>query len=222
MEDMRSAFDGSACALCGAAQTRMIHAVQGRTFLRCAVCDLVFAPRAAHPTPAETRARYDLHRNAPSDGGYFLFLTRLAAPLSLRLAPGARGLDYGCGPGPTLSLLLCERGFEMQDYDPLYHDHRELLARSYDFVTCTEVVEHFAEPAKEWTKLLALVKPGGWLGIMTEFHHAGTDFNRWHYATDLTHLCFYSRATFDWIAATFRLQSEIPESGVALMLKPPV
>jgi len=30
------------------------------------------------------------------------------------------GLDYGCGPGPTLSVMLREKGFKMADYDPFF------------------------------------------------------------------------------------------------------
>ena len=91
-----------------------------RAYFHCPRCDLVSADPASHLGPAAERAYYDLHENGPEDPGYRRFLGRLAAPLLGRLAPGMRGLDYGCGPGPTLSIMLGEAGMLVEDYDPYY------------------------------------------------------------------------------------------------------
>jgi len=50
-----------------------------------------------------------------ADPRYRRFLARLAEPLIAHLPKGARGLDFGCGPGPTLSLMLREAGFACAD-----------------------------------------------------------------------------------------------------------
>ena len=55
-----------------------------------------------------------------NDAGYRRFLSKLADPLMARLAPGARGLDYGCGPGPALAAMLREAGHEVALYDPFF------------------------------------------------------------------------------------------------------
>ncbi|MDA1381669.1 methyltransferase domain-containing protein [Plesiomonas shigelloides subsp. oncorhynchi] len=57
-------------------------------------------------------------------------------------------MDFGCGPGPLLAQMLEEAGFRMHKYDPYFHPERATLAREYDFVTCTEVAEHFMPPRK--------------------------------------------------------------------------
>ncbi len=122
---------------------------------------------------AAERARYETHENDPEDAGYRGFLDRLAAPLMERVVAeipsGAEGLDFGSGPGPTLSIMLEERGMRMSLYDPFFAPDRSVLERTYDFVTCTETVEHLFEPRREFERFDRLVRPGGWLAIMTEW-----------------------------------------------------
>lgn len=172
-----------------------------RRFYRCRGCELIFADPASHLGHGEEKAVYDLHCNDPADPRYRAFLARLAEPLRARLTPGMEGLDYGCGPGPTLGLMLREAGMRVRDYDPLYRPDAALLERQYDFVTCTEVVEHFREPGAEWPRLARLVRPGGWLGIMTWLAQSADAqaFQRWGYKGDPTHVAFYSPATLDWL-----------------------
>jgi 2-polyprenyl-3-methyl-5-hydroxy-6-metoxy-1,4-benzoquinol methylase len=170
-----------------------------------------------HPTPASARERYDLHRNGPNDAAYRQFLNRLAEPLAARLTDGAEGLDFGSGPCPVLSLLLAERGFRMSQYDPLYAPERTPLSRQYDFVACSETVEHFTDPAHDFDVILGMVREGGWIGIMTCMVEPGTDFARWRYANDVTHVCFYARSTFEWWAARHSVTAEFPAQNVCLL-----
>jgi len=48
----------------------------------------------------------------------------------------------------------------------LFRPGSEALTRTCDFITCTEVAEHFHRPADEFRRLDALLKPGGWLALM--------------------------------------------------------
>lgn len=111
----------------------------------------------------------------------------------------AAGLDFGSGPGPTLSLMFEEAGHRMQIYDPLYAPDQSVLSRQYDFVTATEVLEHFRQPAQDLQRVWSLVKPGGLLGIMTKLALDRDAFSNWHYKNDPTHVAFYSRETFEWL-----------------------
>lgn len=129
-----------ACPLCGSA-TRAFCEDRARRYVECGDCGLVSADPASHLSAADERAIYDLHQNDPADAGYRGFLSRLADPLRAKLAPGMRGLDFGCGPGPALSIMLREAGIAMADYDPFYAPDATLLAAQYDVVTCTEVVD---------------------------------------------------------------------------------
>lgn len=208
------------CPVCEAGTAGHFASLDGRDYLRCAHCGATFlAPWQRLPRQDEL-AHYLHHENDPSDAGYRRFLSRLADPLRKRLAPGARGLDYGCGPGPALAVMLREAGYDMALYDPFFHSDPAPLAGMYDFVTCTEVAEHFHAPAREFARLRALVRPGGWLALMTSFQTRDDRFAYWHYRKDPTHVVFYKARTFRTLAAVWGWTCEMPVKNVVLMQRP--
>lgn len=215
------------CPLCGsiAGATpfhRNTHPTAPRDYLRCRRCSLVFVPRHQHLDAAAEKAVYDDHENRPEDAGYRRFLARLAAPLIARLraagmAPGAEGLDFGCGPGPALARLFEEAGFRMRLYDPFYAPDEAALRQQYDFIAATEVFEHLAQPGEEIARLVRLLKPNGLLGVMTKRVIDADAFKRWHYIRDPTHVSFFSDATFEYIAARHGLTLEFISADVVAM-----
>lgn len=207
----------SPCPLCGDTRTGIHHVDRARAWLRCPSCALVFVPQQYHLTRDAEKRRYDQHRNDPGDPAYRGFLSALYLPLRARLPSGAAGLDFGSGPGPTLSLMFAEAGHPMRIYDPFYAPDRSVLQQTYDFVTCSETAEHFCAPASAWESLVGLVKPGGWLGVMTAMLDGVSDFSRWYYKDDPTHVSFYSRASIDWLARRHRLRVEYPSPSVILL-----
>ncbi len=206
------------CPLCGGAP-RPFFSGDGRDFLRCGICLLTFVPAAQHPDAAREKARYAEHNNVPGDPGYRGFLDRLLSPLSAVLTAGAEGLDYGCGPGPTASGMMRERGFVMFDYDPYFFPDRGALARAYDFIVSTEVIEHLRRPIEDLTRLDGLLKPGGVLGIMTGVLEDDATFATWWYRNDFTHISFYRPETLAWIAHRFAWTLSRPSRDVALFRK---
>lgn len=144
--DAVGSADPSTCPLCTASAINGFHADAHATYLRCDVCALVFLRPDLRPTPLREVMRYQEHRNEFGDPQYLGFLRRLADPLRDRLAPGARGLDFGCGPQPVLAEFLSEAGFPSTYYDPLFHPDASVLAEQYDFITCSEVLEHVHDP----------------------------------------------------------------------------
>lgn len=189
--------------------------VEGRRYLECPQCGLAFMHPADRLSADLEKARYDTHENDPSDPGYRAFLARLADPLGGRLVPGARGLDFGSGPGPTLSLMMTKQGFPMDNWDPFYAPDPSVLERSWDFVTCTETAEHFFEPAREFERLGRLLRPGGLLAIMTSWWTPDQDLADWYYVRDPTHVAFYRQATLDWIARDRGWEVEHPRTNVS-------
>ncbi|MBD0321434.1 MAG: class I SAM-dependent methyltransferase, partial [Gemmatimonadetes bacterium] len=145
---------------------------------------------------------------------------RLAAPLVERLAPAAEGLDYGSGPAPALAMMLREQGFRVRAYDPLFAADEEALAQTYDFIACSETAEHFFDPAAELARLDVMLRPGGWLGVMTEILEQDARFVGWRYARDPTHVCFYRAETMNWIASRFGWRLHSPARNVTLFAKP--
>ena len=208
------------CPLCGSEPIRQLVAIDSKTYWRCDVCHLTFLSSDFYLSPADELARYLLHENSPEDSRYREFLSRLTNHLIPKLPVGAKGLDFGSGPGPTLSVMLEEGGFPMDIYDPYFASDTAPLGRTYDFITCTETVEHFHHPAKEFQRFDHMLRHGGWLGIMTEMLESDEDFPNWWYHTEPTHVCFYKQETMAWIAARYDWRVEFPQKNVTLFYKP--
>ena len=209
------------CPLCHAFTLTPFAEVRGRRYLRCGSCAVTVLDPAQLPTPEEERAEYGLHRNDPGDPGYRRFLAQATDPLLERLPPGAEGLDFGCGPGPAIAAMLGERGFAVRNYDPLFHPDADALVRRYDFVTCTEVAEHFHHPAAGFAQLDALLRPGGWLALMTGVLRDDAAFAGWPYIREVSHVTFYRTETLAWIAGRFGWALEMGGRNVALFRKDP-
>ncbi len=190
-----------------------------REYRRCQRCLLVWVPPAFFLSPEREKAEYDLHENSTDDPGYRRFLSRLADPLLRYLEAGARGLDFGCGPGPALAAMLEERGCRLSLYDIFYYPDQTVLQGRYDFITATEVVEHLHKPGDELARLWRLLRPGGVLGIMTKRVSDRDAFLRWHYRNDPTHVCFFSAETFAWWATRHGATLQLPAADTALLFK---
>lgn len=194
--------------------------VDTRNYWRCQHCLATFVDRSQLPHRDVEHTCYRLHRNGINDANYRKFLARLAVPLLERLPASRSGLDYGCGPGPALAAMLNEAGHRMAVYDPLFFNDPGLLDAQYDFITCTEVVEHFHSAFDEFCRFNRMLKPGGWLAVMTAFQSDDAAFASWHYRRDPSHVVFYRETTFRTLAAHHRWRCEFPCADVALMQKP--
>lgn len=212
--------DQTHCPLCGHGIVRTFHEDLQRSYLRCARCQLVFVPEHQHLSLSEERAEYDKHENSAEDAGYRRFLSRLAKPLAARLAVPSRGLDFGSGPGPALAALLREQGHEVLLYDPFYAPDEQVFTRTYDFICATEVVEHLRAPGRELDRLWSLLRPGGWLGIMTKLVRDQAAFASWHYRRDPTHVCFFCVDTWNWWAQSRQAELEFHGADVILLRRP--
>lgn len=215
----RQALAPLPCPVCHCGESGQFAREGGKHYLRCPACEATFMHPAQRLDPAGELAYYQTHRNAVDDPGYRQYLARLAAPLLPRLAPGSHGLDYGCGPGPALAAMLSEAGHRMALYDPLFHNDATVLEGRYNFITCSEVAEHFHDPAAEFCRLNRLLKPGGLLAVMTSFLADDTRFAQWHYRRDPTHVVFYKPATFEYIARQHGWRCEVPTANVVFMRK---
>lgn len=210
----------TACPVCRAPETRPFETVGDRSYQRCDTCLATFLDRDQLPTLAEAVAHYTHHRNDVADPAYRRFLSRLATPLCALLPAGSSGLDYGCGPGPALAAMLEAAGHTVALYDPIYEPNQDALEGTYDFITCTETAEHFHQPAEEFDRLARLLRPGGWLAVMTCFQEGDRQFSGWHYRRDPTHVVFYREETLHLIAAQRGWTCRIPNKDVALMQRP--
>lgn len=211
--------DAQICPVCSGAPGPFLT-VEDKAYHRCPTCHARFLAPAHFLTRAEEHAHYLHHENEVDDSRYRRFLSKLADPLLDRLPAAAEGLDYGCGPGPALAAMLTEAGHDVALYDPFFAPDPAPLSRVYDFVTCTEAAEHFHRPAAEFARLRGMVRPGGWLAVMTCFQTDDARFATWHYRKDPTHVVFYRAETFQHLAHDWGWHCEIPAKDVALMQRP--
>ncbi|MDN5369158.1 MAG: hypothetical protein PWP74_466 [Shewanella sp.] len=190
------------CPLCGdSGQKQAVAARVARRYLVCSHCQLIFLTAADRLSLADERAYYATHNNSIDDAGYVAFLMRLLQPVLPWLSPSMQGLDFGCGPGPTMSQLLVRQGIACDNYDPAFFPIT--LRAQYDFILASECFEHFHQPANEIARLSEHLSPGGILGVMTDRWQTPAQFYDWHYTRDPTHCSFFHLDSFRWICQHF-------------------
>lgn len=187
------------CPLC-LSKGFSLEIVQGpdkREYRKCGICKLIYTGTKFQLSKKQEKKRYEMHQNGIEDTGYVKFLNKAIEPALPYLTTDMTGLDYGCGPVPTLSKILMQLGFQCDEYDPLFSPNA--LQVHYDFIFATESFEHFFLPAKELKQLTKLLNEEGLLIIMTEHYTDTEQFRHWYYAKDRTHVSFYHKHSFDFI-----------------------
>lgn len=218
---MNTLLNIKTCPLCQTASDKIFHQDKARAYIRCQTCYLIFVPETFFLSKEEEKSRYDLHQNSPLDPGYRKFLNRLFNPLAKLLSHQSSGLDFGCGPGPTLSVMFEEKGHTVKLYDYFYHPDTSVLQQKYDFITATEALEHLHHPQKDLNQIWSCLKPDGYLGIMTKHALELKDFTNWHYKNDSTHVCFFSQKTFKWLAGKWQADLTFADKDVVIFHKQP-
>ncbi|EEG76984.1 class I SAM-dependent methyltransferase [Dethiobacter alkaliphilus] len=186
------------CLLC---ETKSIHQIEAAApgYYHCRECDLIFLAPKFRLDAEQEKEHYETHNNTLDNPGYVQMFEKFISNAVLPYVyPNGRALDFGCGPGQVLQVLLERRGFRTDVYDPYYAPQEP--QGPYRLVTSTEALEHVYEPGKVWQKLLLLLEAGGTLAVMTNFHQGPEAFVNWWYRRDPTHVTFFSEDTFAWLA----------------------
>jgi hypothetical protein len=207
------------CPLCHCTAHTLYCEHETGEYRLCGECSLVFVLPEARLDEAQEKERYDLHTNSPDDANYRKFLSKVLEPVCERVPKGSFGLDFGSGPGPTLSKMFEENGYEMRIYDHFYAIDEEALKLNYDFITSTEVVEHLYKPSAVIEKLMGMLKPNGLLALLTQPYPTQEEFSKWYYKNDPTHVCFYSPATMKWLAKKYLARLETVGKDIFIFIK---
>jgi len=188
-----------------------------RLYSLCTNCDLVFVPPACHLSAEDEKKRYLTHNNDAHDPGYIKFLSPAAQIVAVNHPAQSRGLDFGCGTGSPLPGMLKAKGMYMDVFDPFFAPNFEVFEQKYDFITCTEVLEHLRKPLAETARLLAMLNPGGSLYVKTELRTQERDFAKWHYIRDMTHISFFSKKTIRWMADNLKATVRFPTDKIIVL-----
>jgi len=207
------------CPLCNSTHIGAYFSNKDAEYLSCSQCDLVFTPETFHLSDVDEKSRYDSHQNNPKDLGYRAFLSQVLNPVLDYIQPNSKGLDFGSGPGPTLSVMFEEQGYKVDLFDKFYANDQVVFDRKYDFITATEVVEHLAKPGDELNSLYSMLNTNGVLAVMTKMIHNEIDFKSWYYKDDPTHICFFSQTTMKYLARMWGSNIEFYGNDVVLFFK---
>ncbi len=188
-------------------------------YYQCQDCDLVFRDPQTYLNSLTEKSRYETHENSMENKGYVQFLSPVVESLVPFLHQGDCGLDYGSGPGPILDILFKEQGYQVFNYDPFFNNDPLVLKKSFQFVTCTEAIEHFYKPHDDLKMILSVLDTKGYLVLMTELNSGKETFHNWYYRNDETHVCFLSHKTLDWIAKNLGLERILDQKRLFIFRK---
>ncbi len=198
------------CPLCQSV-TWILTSDKFREFFHCEVCNLIFVPPRFFLPKEDEIQRYLEHENSIDNLGYVQMFQKKINLLKLYCPNAKKILDFGCGYEPVLQELLIKEGYDSEVYD--IHFFPALPKKNFfDIVISTETFEHFQNPQKELNLIYGLLKPKSFCAIMTKLYPQQNkepnleEFNNWYYKRDLTHICFYSLQTFQWIANNLNME----------------
>ncbi len=197
------------CPLCHCAEHALYAHHKTSEYRLCSVCSLLFLLPSSYLNAQDEKCRYDLHTNSSDDLGYRKYLTKVLNPVKERVQEGAFGLDFGSGPGPTLSRMFEEEGYKMNIYDHFYAKDENVLEQKYDFITSTEVIEHLYDPRTVLDRLISMLKPQGLLTVLTQVYPSIDEFTSWYYKNDPTHVCFFSLETMKYLEKKWKVDFEV-------------
>lgn len=196
------------CLLCSELTTQQLES--SPQFYGCSNCGSIFRDPSFFLSTELEKERYSLHQNDVDDQGYQTFVSPLVKEVFQSFGPSSVGLDFGAGAAPVAAKLLSDRGYVMKFWDPFFHPDTSVLNKTYDFIICCEVMEHFYDPLKEFRQMKRVLNKGGKIFCMTNLLPKKSSFKDWYYKNDKTHVIFYSEENTNW------LQETIGFSGVTL------
>ena len=207
------------CTVCKNNKLDFFLKVKDLDYWQCNFCKATMLDPINFISSNKEKKHYLKHNNEINDTRYRTFLSNLILPLKDKISIDDMGLDYGCGYAPALADILKKDGLNVEVYDPFFFKNENIFSRKFNFITCSEVVEHFFKPYEEFNKIDSLLAKNSWLGIMTSFMTEDYMFKNWYYRRDPTHVVFYKKITFKIIANQRNWKINFPSKNIVLFNK---
>ncbi len=207
------------CNICNTSVEAFEDIQLKKTFFYCSNCELIFLNKKFYVSKENEKNQYDHHNNSLENEGYVKmfnnFLDYTLKDLNVKSA-----LDFGSGPTPVLAELLKRKGLHVDYFDKFYQPKKIYVAKKYDLITSTEVFEHLENPKEILNLLSSHLNPNGIISIMTLFHtNSKTDFLKWWYRRDPTHITFFTPKTIKVMAKECGLKLLKHDSKRVIVLK---
>ena len=172
-------------------------------FFHCEKCEFIFKDPANYVDSTKELKQYQNHNNTMQSSGYVeMFDVFMKITFERYLKNIKTVLEFGSGPGPVLAELLKQKGLDVDIYDKFFAPKKVYENKQYDLITSTEVLEHIQNPVEIFGFFASHLNKGGYLAIMTQFHQNNTsEFQKWWYKNDPTHICFFRPYTFEVLAS---------------------
>lgn len=184
------------CAICRSSTYPILYTTKRSeaTYHRCLSCGFTLKDPADVLSEPDELLQYENHNNSINNKGYVSFLNDFLQQAALPFAFGNTCLDFGSGPEPVLAKLLKrDHGFDVDIYDKFYAPGPVYEGKTYDLITCTEVLEHIADPLSVFSLLRKAMHSRTVLSLMTSFRpFSDEEFLVWPYIREATHIAFYT------------------------------
>jgi hypothetical protein len=185
----------------------------------CHHCQLVFSDAASHLPPLVEKQRYK-ENGGTKQQALSQFLISLIAQCEQSSNDPLSGLNFGRVLEPESLFNIGYHPHRISQYDPFFAPDHQVLKHHYDYICCFRIFEHFRFPSKEWSLLGTMLKPGGWLAIKTKLLTDPSTFDKWHHKNNLTHVSFYQRSTFEYLAEQAGFKLLFAANDLILVQKP--
>jgi len=195
------------CKLCSSNTDNIIDIKTKKNYHKCLVCQYIYLDEKFYIDEYNEKKHYDKHHNNLESLGYVkMFNDLIDEFIEPYIKEIKTALDFGCGEGEVLPILLERRYIKCDRYDLFYYPKKIYENKKYDLIVSTEVFEHLQNPLKKFKEILYSVKKNGYIILMSSFHPNNDDeFLKWWYIRDVTHIGFFNIVTFEYIASELNL-----------------
>ncbi|MCK4875783.1 MAG: class I SAM-dependent methyltransferase [Sulfurimonas sp.] len=196
------------CKICNGNTTAITDEKTQKIYHTCLTCEYIFLDELSYIDEKSEKKHYDKHHNTFESFGYVKMFEELIDGFIIPQAQNIKtALDFGCGEGEVLPILLEKNRVICDRYDLFYFPKKVYENKKYDLITSTEVFEHLIDPLSILKELLSHVNKDGFLLLMSAFHpNNEEEFLKWWYIRDITHIGFFNLKTFEYLAQELNLK----------------